>query len=556
MKPEVLFGTTDPDILAEKSMRLVRTMEGLTPGTGAPDPSSGAQVFKAAAADNPAAVAAGALALLSKAMAPDDLAAIQSQIAAAGDVYKDLTPTSPLSTGYVAYDLDPVISMLRFLETPIRNRVPRTKGMGKSHQFKQITGATGLGGPGNIPPFDFGIVDSTQTRFDNPSSSNGLFYNRPPKISYAGTEYNVPYVQMGLSDELSWSTQMQAIGFTDLRAMSRTTLMLAHMAIEERRMLLGRGTQTGYSGALAAPGTPTGVARSKVAGETGLSGVTTDVWVIVTADAGDFGQSVLSTQSTGIAATNSSQVVDVTWSDVVGATGYRVYVGTGASAPATSAMFYAGRTGSNTFTLTGALPTTSTAASTVSADTSAYAQSYDGIIPIVLGANSGFVNRINAALGTASPGAEFQTVFAGLWDSVKARPNRIMLAGSDYKQLNESIKTSSGSTNYRLTLGQPDVHGITVGAVIGTIINETGGGDVTLEVHPYMPQGVAPVLTDQLPMPSEGVTDIWESRNVQDVMAIEWPVVQISYDASTYQYGTFFCRAPGYQGAVVGIKKV
>jgi hypothetical protein len=554
MEPEVLFGTKDPSVLAEKADRFVRAMESLPGGTLAPDPESGAQLFKAVGWNNPAVRALSMFEdqSLNKAMDPGLLAQVQTQLA---DLQKDLTPTSPLSTGFVAYDLDPVIGILRFMETPIRNRVPRTKGQGKSYQFKMITGATGLGGPGNIPPFHPGITDSTQTRFDNPGSANGLYFNRPPKISYAGVEYNVPYVQTGLSDELSWSTQLQAIGFTDLRAMSRTTLMLAHMALEERLMLLGRGTQTGYNGALAAPGTPTGAARSKAGSEVGLSGVTTNVWAIVTADAGDFGQSVLSAQSVAIAATNSSQVVDITIPDVVGATGYRVYVGTGASAPATSAMFYAGRTGSNVFTLTGALPTATTAASTVAADTSAYAQGYDGIVPICLGPNAGFVNRINSTLSTSSAGAEYQTVFAGLWDAVKARPNRFMVSGADYKQLNETIKNSPSASSYRLTIGQGDVHGVTTGALIAAIINETAGGDVIPEVHAYLPQGVSPVLTDQLPMPSEGVTDIWEARNLQDVMAIEWPVVQFSYDASTYQYGTFFCRAPGYQGAVAGIKK-
>lgn len=546
MKPEVLFGTTDRSVLLEKTAQLVRTMQNLQPGSYEPDPASGAIMFKAQQA--PQDTVDQALGLLAKSLSPDQISQIQQSI---GDITKDLTPTSPLSSGYVAYDLDPVIAILRFLETPLRNSIPRTKGMGKSYQFKRITGTTGLGGPGNISPFDMGITDTTQTRFDNPSSSNALYYNRPAKISYAGDESNLPYVQTGLSDELSWSTQFQALGFTDLRAMSRTSLMLSHMSLEERRMLLGRGTGSGYLGALGRPVIASVTARDPATGETAVTGGTTTIYVKAAAIASSFQLSNASA-SAGTVSVASGKVYDVVITDVSGAVGYKVYASTGASDPGDASRFYVGQTGSNKFTIQGALPSSGDTSPT--SDTSAFAQSFDGIVPICLDQST--INRVDDTLSTSNPGVEWQTVFANLWDTVNARPSRALLSGADFKQLNEAIHNSSGGSNYRLQITQTESGNVTVGNLVSSLINETtGGGDVTLSVHAYLPQGVSPVLTDQLPAPSEGVTDIWEVRNVQDVMAIEWPVLQFSYDASTYQYGTFICRAPEYQSAVAGITK-
>ena len=158
-------------------------------------------------------------------------------------------------------------------------------------------------------------------------------------------------------------------------------------------------------------------------------------------------------------------------SAITGALGYRVYVGTGASAPADSALFYAGRTGSLSFRITGALPTSgTTVAHAVSTDTSAYANGYDGIMPYVTGANSGYNKVLNSTFNGTSPGSEFQAAFASLYTSVKADPDEILFNGTDRKNLSELLKNSS-STNYRLTLQQDEIGNAVVGSVITAIQN-------------------------------------------------------------------------------------
>lgn len=496
-----------------------------------------------------------------KSLTPDAVASLNNALAAqrgaVGEINKEITLTQPLSTSFAAFDLEAPAKLLTPRPTPLRNKIPRKRGVGTSHRVKRILGytGTGTGGQGNIWP---GITETTQNNFA-PGASNPFYLERGPQISYTADDLVLPYNSYSLSDQVSFDANFSGMGYQDLRQLSSTSTLYATMLMEERMMLYARGTASGYSGTLAAPaGTPTGTARTAAAGETAISGVSGGkIYVYVTTDAGAFGQSTLSTVSAAITVT-SGQVVDVTVpAAVVGAVGYRVYVGTGSSAPADSAFFYDGTTATLTFTVQGALPTTGATAASVTAagNTSAYATGYDGILPTVLGANSGYNNTINAVFSTSNPGVEYQTVFYNLYNNVKADPDEILINGSDRKQLSDAIKNGS-TANYRLNLTQTDVGDYVGGATIGALYNEITGKMVPLTVHPWLQQGVSPVLSYTLPIPDTEVSDVWAAINVQDYMGIQWPVVQFSYDFSTYFRGTFFCYAPAWNGAVSGIKAV
>ena len=243
---------------------------------------------------------------------------------------------------------------------------------------------------------------------------------------------------------------------------------------------------------------------------------------------------------------------------VVGALGYNLYVRSGAQATATYQGTFQGLTATlqggtavnsgNLITYT----TTGAAVTRASADTSAYATGYDGILPTVLGPNTGKNNSINTTFSTANPGVEYQVVFSALYDSVKADPDEIYLNGSDRKQLSDAIKNGS-TANYRLNLTQTEAGDYVGGAVIGGLHNEITGKLVPITVHPWLPQGVSPVLSYQLPIPDTEVSDVWSNFMVQDYMGIQWPVSQFAYEFSTYFRGTFFCTAPAWNGAVSGI---
>ena len=499
----------------------------------------------------------------SKSLTADAAAGLQNALAAQRlamqDIQKEITTTSPLSTSFAAFDLEAPAKLLTPRPTPLRNRIPRKKGVGTSHRVKRILGytGTGTGGQGQIWP---GITETTQNNFA-PGGANGLYLERGPQISYTADDLVLPYNSYSLSDQVSFDANFSGLGYQDLRQLSSTSTLYATMLMEERMMLMARGTASGYSGALAAP-TFTTATPVAGAGQTALAAGS--YFVNVTADAGisanGFGESILGTQSGSITVASGDVLEVVVTTPVVGALGYNIYVGT--TTGAANLKYQGTLKGTGTFTIQGAgasvtgnnaaFTTTGAAASRANADTSAYATGYDGILPTVLGPNTGFNNAINSAFSTSNPGVEFQNVFANLYQNVKADPDMVLLNGNDRKQLSDAIKNGS-TANYRLVINDPGAGGTTYGSIVTGLQNEVTGKAVDLMVHPWLNQGVAPVLSFTLPIPDTEVSDVWANFLVQDYMGIQWPVTQFTYDFSTYFRGTFFCTAPAWNGAVSGI---
>jgi hypothetical protein len=485
---------------------------------------------------------------INKSLAPEAVAALNTALAAqrsaSADIIKDITLTSPLSTSFAQFDLEAPSKLLTPRPTPLRNKLVRKKGIGTSHRVKRVTGftGTGTGGQGQIFP---GVTESTTTTFGS------IAFQRGPKISYTADDLNVPYFSYSLSDAVSWDANYSALGFQDLRQLSTTSTLYAAMLMEERMLLMSRGTAAGLSGALAAP-TVTLTQTAAGTGETGLANAT--YFVYATSDAGAFGESVSSTvQSITITGT---QVLNVTVNNVAGSLGTKVYIGTTTgNANAKLQGRFTGLTGrviGSGSTLNDNIIYSTTSTTTApTADTSAYATGYDGIIPQILA--GGVVSDINSQFSTANPGVEFQNIFGTLWDNVKGDPDEIWLNGSDRKQLSDSIKNGS-TANYRLNLNQTETGDYVGGAVIGGLNNEVTGKLVNLAVHPWLPQGVAPVLSYTLPIPDTQVSDVWAVVNVQDYQGVQWPVTQFAYENSVYWRGTLVGYAPAWNGIVTGIK--
>lgn len=543
-----MFSTTDPVQIATKfddyKEALTKALDNPKPwGYGGPTMAaqqSGAELL-AQGLGSPD---------IAKSLSPELVESVRNALAQA-DVGKDLSLTNPLSTGLVAFDLDAPSKKLFPHETKLRNRIPRKKGIGTSHRFKVISGIPGSQtGQPDIHP---GIQDGSTAPFGS------VNYQRGPKITYGGFDVAVSYSQFSLSDSVPWSAQFSGEGFEDIRQLSQTSVLYSSMMEEEKMIIAGRGTGSGFSGALAAPSGVTAVARAVGAGESAITGAGTNVYAYVTADAGPFGQSVLSGGgTTAVTAVSATGVVDITVPTLpVGSLGVRVYVGTGTTQPANTAFWYAGRSNTNVFTIQGALPTSGTAASTVVADTSAYAAGYDGVLPICLGASSGYVNRINSVLNAANPGSEFFKAFDVMYQNNGADPDEVLCNGSDRRQLSDLLKTAS-SSSYQISLinapGTEGAHDAQVGALVTGLQNEVTGKMVNLSVNRFQPQGVMPIISWTLPLPDSNVSDVWEMRLVQDYMGIQWPVSQFAYECSSYWYGALICPAPSWNGAIAGIK--
>jgi hypothetical protein len=237
-----------------------------------------------------------------KSLSADAVGALNTALTAqrqmTADIVKDITLTSPLSTSFAAFDLEAPAKLLTPRPTPLRNKLPRKKGVGTSHRIKRITGytGTGTGGQGNIWP---GITESTTNTF------GAIAYERGPKISYTAEDAIFPYFSYSLSDSVSFDANFSGLGYQDLRQLSSTSTLYATMLMEERMLLMSRGTASGLSGALAAP-TVTLTAASAGAGQVALANAT--YFLYVTSDAGAFGESVLSTV---VSQATTSQLINI-----------------------------------------------------------------------------------------------------------------------------------------------------------------------------------------------------------------------------------------------------
>ena len=484
--------------------------------------------------------------MTSKAMTPDQAADVQSALDRLSELNKDWSLANPLSSsvgtfGMVPYDLDPALALLVPRSFVVRNSVARVGGIGQAKEYRRITGVSnsGTGGVSNLNTFfSSGTITSS---WDNANITR----NRPAKISYAADRHVVSYMEQGVSDSVSMQAQFAGQGYADLRQLSHTAALWAHMIGEERNLITARGTGTGYTGALATPvvGNFTTAAATTTGGT--FVGGTDTLYFKVTYDSG-FGETVASAEgSRPVSGSNNSVTITAPSTLPAAAVRWWVYSGTvtgtytlKTAVVGNSVTILTAGTGSFTPSGTGA---------------SANAAAYDGLIATYTDpTQAGYVSRKNGNLSTSEPGAEYQDCFSSLYSSVIADPDAILTDGATRRNLAKAIQASGGSsTGYRINYDGGD--GVNIGSVVTGLVNETTGKLVDVVASPYIPAGVSLIWTKQLPFPDSGVTTTTEVANVQDMMVIEWPVTSLNYELSTYQYGTMLHRAPAWSGAITGI---
>ncbi|HEX4362341.1 MAG TPA: hypothetical protein VH141_32720 [Pseudonocardia sp.] len=489
---------------------------------------------------------------LNKSVSPELLASVRQSLDFMG---KDLTVAGPGSTGGLqAFDLEAPSKKIAPRMTPIRNKIPRIKGVGTSHRYKRITGWSNSG-TGGVSDLWMGITET------GTNSVGGQTLRRGPVITLAGDQANIPYCTFSASNVVTWEAQYSGLGYEDLRQLSQTALLYSSMLFEEKALIESRGTVSPFSGGL---GAPTGVAVVNAApgtGQTATTGITGNAWAVVTAVT-RWGETPIS--SAAHTSFTTGNTTTVSWNPVVGGYAYNVYLGSGSSDP-TTAAYWLQRPNAGTFTtsatsvsFSGAITTSGTAASTVNvSDTTASATGYDGILATVLGADSGYVNHVNGTL-SSNAGNEIQTVCASIFDAVKGQPQEVLCNGYDRKQLSDLLKSTSNGSAYRITVDSAaqstgGVHDATIGALVSGIQNEVTGDFLDVTVNPWWPQGTMGVMSWTLPVPASEISTVWAVVGPQDYMGIEWPQTQFTFDCSSWWMNSLVCYAPEFNGAVTGI---
>jgi hypothetical protein len=473
---------------------------------------------------------------VSKGLSADQVSQVESALNQVSDINKDWSLSNPLNSvpygnmGLVPYDVDAALALLVPRSFILRNSIPRIGGVGQAYEFRRILGVTNsnTGGVANMSTF-FSPTGNTTT-------FGGVSLNRPAKINYAADREVLSYKNQGVSDSVDMTAQFAGQGFADLRQLSHTSAVWAHMLGEERNMANARSTALVFGA-----GTPVAAAESGVTTSGLPAGTTVPVIVTPVSSMGE---------GKGVAAGNvtitAGQGIKLTTVPAInaGTLGIAFYV-------TIATVVYRGFTVRND----GTSPTTFVAvaaAPSTSVDNGSFnAQAYDGFVTTLTSADSGYVKHLNAAFITSEPGAEFQDAFASLFSSVIGDPDTILTTAAIRRSLAKSLQSGT-SNGYRLNY-ETGSDGVTVGSVITAVQNESTGKMVDVVAHPYLPAGVALIHSSQLPFPDSGVAATVQAVNVQDLAILEWPQIQMSWDLSTYQYGTLAFRAPGWSGAITNI---
>jgi hypothetical protein len=458
------------------------------------------------------------------------------------DLQKDWTPTNPVSL--VPYDLQGPAKELVPLQTPIRNTLPREVGQGAAAQWRTIdsfTNANVAGGAANLSPF-FNSSTVTST-WGGPGN---LTLNRPQKISYTGSNQIRSYVELGFSDQVNWKAQFQSLGFENLRGLSNHVALWSHLMGEEQAILYGRGAVAGgYSGAIAAP-------TNITTGNTASGGTVPDAtyYVYVKAFSG-FGYSAASAVvNTGALAGGGDNTFTVTvGTEPTGALSYGYWIGT---ATGIANAKYQGTFPGNSKVFTAY---DAAGAVTTQGDTSEDVNAYDGFLTVLSGSQSGYFSRVNGGFSTSNSGAEFNQALLTMWRNNRAAPSQFWMDAQsivDFSELTRIGGSSGALTGYRTVIQAGDGN-MMLGAAVSSFMNPVTRKPISLEVHPFMPEGVVLMRSTSLPVPNSEVTAPTAARDVQPYMAIAWPGIQMTNDISTYQLGTLVHYAPKFSGLLVGI---
>ncbi len=482
---------------------------------------------------------------------------------------KNFSLTSPLASGLVPFNLVAPSRLIYPMDTPLRNKLPRTQGQGTSLRAKLFTGIMGTqtGGSAGNPASIF------IPEFPSGQSLSNWPLQLPPSGTQAADDLNLSYKFQGLSEALSWLAQFGGQGFEDISGLANLILLQEMMLGEEYAILAG----TAFN--LTAPVAPTVTARAAGTGEVALSGVTTDIYVRVTY-VNYTGETVSAVASAAIAA---GQVADVTINNPDDAMlGWNIYVGTGASDPGVAGShLMVGQTtqagvqsfgnqqsqsvGGIRFTLQGALPTTGATPPTTDTGTG-QANSYEGILSVISGhaANhsvypSGFQGAyVNRSVGATLSLSVINTALQQLFDgpgAFRANPAELVAEGSDVGRLSDDIVQNGGQTNYLLAINQGEVANVTGGAAVSQVVNPVTRDIVKILVHLWLLQGTAFLMSYTLPAAWTNVANVWEINNVQDYLSVSWPVIDPTFRYSLFLYGTAVCYAPQLNGVLGGLQR-
>jgi hypothetical protein len=424
------------------------------------------------------------------------------------------------TTGGYSYDLTGIVRLIPVV-TPFRERVSR-KGSPDGSPFAIWRAFMNINNqqPRATPGFDF--------------AGN--------EVLFSEQDFQAKYQPVSLAGLVTQDAFDLAKGLYDPYA-EATMQVLNQVLIAEEKLMIGA-----QSYALAQPGTVT--TTPSTTGGTLPASATQGVAVAARTGSGYYwgGNSrgrasalnVTTTGSTGsiaasIAAVKGAVAYDWFYTSNGGTNWWYYTTTTVASVLITTAI------GANQAVPVLALPDVSSAVPTLNlaADNgSAQANEFDGFMASLTGdynatgqfVTSGtatsngavFIDGGGAALTLAGGQiTQIETLFQGLWNSVKCSPTALMMNGAQVQEIANLILAQPSAVTYL----QTDTNGrvdVTAGGRVGHIINTYANTVVPIEVQVSQPAGTIIGRTDRVPFPQANISSVLEMRTLRDMSQFDY----------------------------------
>ena len=440
--------------------------------------------------------------------------------------------------GLVGYNLSaPAKQLVPFL-SPLRNIIPRkVSSTGTSTHWKAITSIVPQG------------------------KATALEGTRGTSMNYTVEDKMAVFKVLGLQDAVTFEAEAAGRNFQDVKATASTNLLLSLMQEEERYILGGNHTSLGTVSAPTATADTTGgsiaagtyavkvaamtlVAANRVVANQQIAGLVlgvpaTDSMGQAISGATD-GVTAAST-ATSVTTTGTTSMLKLSVAPVTGALAYAWFVDDVLQIVST-----------NSYVELTKLVTGGSAAPT--ADGSGDANAFDGIIPQIIAGGGIYMDMANSQL-TASQGGieELDEINSRLFNQFKNGATRYLVSEQLAKDITSAIVKNNGAPTLFVNNGEKN--DITGNYMVKRYVNKSyGGQNISIEVHPWLPNGTMVVMCDRVPYPNANIGSVLEIECGYDYRQLEYARTSPKYEFEIRTYEALKHYFPACQAILTNVK--
>jgi hypothetical protein len=188
------------------------------------------------------------------------------------------------------------------------------------------------------------------------------------------------------------------------------------------------------------------------------------------------------------------------------------------------------------------------------ADGSGDPLAFDGIIPQIINGGGLYYDLGNSQL-TASAGgiAELDEINSRLFNQFKNGATRYLVSEQLAKDITSAIVKNNGAPTLFVNNGEKN--DITGNYMVRRYVNKSYGGEnVSIEVHPWLPNGTMVVMCDRVPYPNANIPSVLEMECGYDYRQLEYAMTTPQYEFEVRTFEALKHYFPACQAIITNVK--